>query len=293
MKTLLLSLIVASNLAVQGVAQGTIDVIAAYFGMNDHFADVTPRVRSLVQNNTMNFPVSASSIGIDPWPNVPKVLRVYYRLNGQFTQSEWREGDTAQIGVQNQSVPATGLRGIFGNRTNNNAPLQVIRAVYGAGNQGMDVTGLLQSRIANNRLDFQATNANIGNDPAPNQLKVMQVSYMWQGRAYNADIPEGQWLRLPDAAGVTNQPVTQTVNQPYYPALRIVSAKYGLGNRVADVTNLLTSRIANDRLSLTVDNNSMGGDPGRGDDKQLYVIYEINGQRMEKRVDEGQQITLP
>jgi hypothetical protein len=296
MKILFLSLVMAVNLA----AQGTVDIIAAYFGMNDRFADVSNQVRSMAQsgqyNNNNNrgqynlpsFPVGVNTMGIDPAPGVPKVLRVYYRVNGQFAQGEWREGDTAQLNGQNviQSgvqggVPGS-LRSIFtGNR--NTSQLQITRAVYGAGNQVADITAQLNSRIVNNRLDYEITNLNAGGDPAPNVPKTLQVTYNWQGRPYTNLLPEGQWLRLPDMAGQV-APV---------PALRIVSAQYGLGNRVMDVTNLLNSRIAGDRLTMPVNNNTMGGDPAKGGDKQLYVVYEVNGQRREARVNEDQQLTIP
>jgi hypothetical protein len=297
MKVLFLSLIMAVNLA----AQGTVDIIAAYFGMNDRFADVSNQVRNMAQNsgqysnnnnrgqyNGPSFAVNLSTMGIDPAPNVPKVLRVYYRYNGQFAQGEWREGDTAQLngqsvmqsGVQG-GVPGS-LRSIFtGNR--NASQLQITRAVYGAGNQMVDVTGQLNSRIINNRLDYEVTNVNAGGDPAYGMPKTIQVSYNWQGRPYNIQLPEGQWLRLPDMAGQV-APV---------PALRIVSAQYGLGNRMMDVTNLMNSRVTGDRLSMPVNNNTMGGDPAKGDDKQLYVIYEVNGQRREARINEDQQLNIP
>ncbi len=294
MKLFFLSLIMAVNLA----AQGTVDIIAAYFGMNDRFADVSNQVRNLAQNgqynnnnrgqyNTGGFPVNLSTMGIDPAPNVPKVLRVYYRYNGQFAQGEWRENETAQLNGQNMQTGIQGgvpgsLRGIFtGNR--NTSQLQITRAVYGAGNQIADVTAQLNSRVINNRLDYEVTNANAGGDPAYNTPKTLQVSYTWQGRPYSIQLPEGQWLRLPDMAGQV-APVA---------ALRIISAQYGLGNRTMDVTNLLNSRVTGDRLTMQVNNNTMGGDPDKGGDKQLYVIYEVNGQRREARVNEDQQLTIP
>ena len=292
MRIMLRFLIVLTLLSATLVAQSPLEIVAAYWGNGNNFADVTARVRSMVQGNSLNIPVNVGNLGVDPLPGAGKVLRVYYRQNGQFNQGEWREGLAAQIapgaGGVAGGVPGNLGRIFNGNRTAAVLPLRVTFAAYGYGNQVQDVTSLMQSRIANNRLDLQITNANMGGDPAPNVVKQFRIDYEWAGRANEVNLNENDVLHLPDANGA---PPMNTIP----PGLRIVKAQYGMveGNRLADVTNLLQSRITGDRLMIPVDNNSMGGDPARGADKTLYIVYEMNGQHMEKKVPEGQQLALP
>ena len=189
-------------------AQSQLEIVAAYWGNGNNFADVTPRVRSLVQGNGLDVPVSVRSMGVDPLPGAGKILRVYYLQNGQFNQGEWRENMTARI--------ATGGRGGAGDRGRDQGdrgrdsqgdrggrqlPLRVTFAAYGLGNQVADVTRLMQSRVANNRLDIVITNQEMGGDPAPNVAKNFHINYEWAGRAYEVVIKENEVLHLPDADG--------------------------------------------------------------------------------------------
>ena len=74
--------------------------------------------------------------------------------------------------------------------------------------------------------------------------------------------------------------------------LRILSATYGSGNRVIDVTNMLNSRVQNNALSMSVNNETMGQDPAVGADKVLQVTYELNGNRQQVSVNEGKSLRI-
>ena len=60
--------------------------------------------------------------------------------------------------------------------------------------------------------------------------------------------------------------------------LRIVQATYGAGNRRRDVTSRLQSLVRNNRLSVLVNNTTMGGDPAVGQTKDVMVTYDYQGE---------------
>jgi len=292
MRTLLRCSAVMMILAVTMLAQTPLQIVGAYWGYGNNFADVTTRVSQMVQGNGLNMPVNVGTLGVDPLPGQGKVLRVYYLQNGQFNQGEWRENVNAQIGYgqvsQGGQFGQQGVPGFYnGSRRSRVVPFRIDRATYGAGAQTRDVTALLQSRVANNRLDLPVNNDAMGGDPAYNQVKQLQLTYEWGGQVHEITANENDLLALPD--GLTAGGGVPTSR------LRIVNAKYGMlqGNRLSDVTTILQRNISGDRLVMQVNNNTMGGDPARGGDKTLYIIYEFNGQRLEKKIDEDNQLTLP
>lgn len=372
MRPLVLSIVLTVNLA----AQGTLEIIAAYWGVDGRFADVTARVRSTINNNALNFTANTTALASDPARGADKILRIYYRANGQFAQGEWRENQLVQVNIQNLptanpaggfGLPRSGQFGGFRRSLLGPPPLRIVSATYGAGNQQKDVTALVQSRVSGSRLDLQVTNENLGGDPALNvvkelivsyqlenrtyqarasengmlrlpdpallslritrasygagnqrkdeltllqrsmindrldmevnnttmegdpalnSMKDLQVTYEWQGRAYEIRVPENSSLHLPDAS---NMPLSNA-----NAGLRIVSAQYGAADtRVVDVTLLLTSRVVRNRLAIAATNDALGGDPAVNTVKELYVLYDYNGQRREARTAEGMQLSIP
>ena len=269
-------------------AQSSLEVIAAYYGTDRSFLDVTATVRAQSQPDGLGLTVGTASLGGDPFPGQLKTLRIYYKLSGQFQQGEWKDSESVAIGRVNSGGRNTGMRGggrpVF--RPTVSAPLTITQATYGAGNRTVDVTSLLQSRVQRDQLDFDVPGTLLG-DPAPGLLKELVVSYQWNGQTREARVRDGERLRLPVDQVTAPAPV------PVATGLKIVSAQYGSGTRVTDVTALLASRIAADRLVVLVENNNLGGDPARGADKVLNVVYEWNGQRYSASAKEGQTLRLP
>ena len=66
-------------------------------------------------------------------------------------------------------------------------------------------------------------------------------------------------------------------------------ASYGSGGRRRDVTSRLQNMVRHNRLSVLVNNFTMGGDPALGQPKDLTVMYEYQGQRRNTTTREGQQ----
>jgi len=65
------------------------------------------------------------------------------------------------------------------------------------------------------------------------------------------------------------------------------------GAGAADVTAVLTKQVKNNRLSVVVNNTSMGGDPARNVVKRLLVDYQLGGKSFTKDIDENQTLTIP
>jgi hypothetical protein len=97
--------------------------------------------------------------------------------------------------------------------------LRILSARYGAQDRFTDVRQLLQSRVQNDRLNLQVTNASMGGDPIRG-VKALLISYEWAGRTYDAVVRENQWITIP-----TEQQQTGTTassgNRPAWPSERV------------------------------------------------------------------------
>jgi hypothetical protein len=260
-------------------AQSSLEVIAAYYGADRGFVDVTSIVRAQAQAEGLGITVGTSSLGGDPFPGQAKTLRLYYKLKGEFQQGEWRDNENIAIGRLNSSIRGGGRsRGERGPAM----PLTILQATYGVGNRTVDVTALMQSRVQGNALDFDVSRGQLG-DPAPGTAKQLAVIYSYNGLTREARARDGERLRLPQ----------DNMGTPATAVLKIVSAQYGSATRNADVTGLMTSRMTGNTLTVVVNNANMGGDPHVAVVKTLTVSYEWNGQRFTATAKEGETMTLP
>lgn len=75
--------------------------------------------------------------------------------------------------------------------------------------------------------------------------------------------------------------------------LRIVAATYGARDRMIDVRRQLQSLVQDGRLEMQVTNESMGGDPFRGERKVLQLTYQWEGREYDITVPEGQSFSIP
>ena len=77
--------------------------------------------------------------------------------------------------------------------------------------------------------------------------------------------------------------------------LKVLKASYdGVdGGGSEDVTDLLNGRIANNQLSVTVNNSDLGGDPAHLHAKQLRVHYSVGGKEADTVLLEGNTLYLP
>ncbi len=197
-------------------------------------------------------------------------------------------------------------------------PLEILEGVYGAGNFQMNVTPKLQALVQNNVLEMAVDPALLGGDPAPGQAKRLRVRYRVAGGAVQ-EFSAGDFerFRLPAAAAAapTNAPgnwaagaipgATQSTpaqgggfsigdiwGQPGQVQLKIVTARYGAGNRFVDVRERLQALVKDNALSVRADNAAFG-DPAPATAKMLEVTYEYRGAQGQTSVKEGTTLMLP
>lgn len=76
--------------------------------------------------------------------------------------------------------------------------------------------------------------------------------------------------------------------------LTILDANYGLRGRSNPVTEILKSKIKNDKLEILVKNENLGGDPYRGETyKILSVAYRYKGKVFVRSSLQHDLLTLP
>lgn len=166
---------------------------------------------------------------------------------------------------------------------------QVMSADYGVNNNRVDVTNTVRRLV--NGPNFRVNNTNMGIDPARGADKVLRIhARNGSGQMRDFIYQEGQTVNAQQFAGggyPGNFPGNGSRN------LRIVQASYGAGNRRRDVTNRLQSMVRNNRLSVLVNNSTMGGDPAVGQMKDLQVSYDYQGRSRNRTAREGNHLNLP
>jgi len=75
--------------------------------------------------------------------------------------------------------------------------------------------------------------------------------------------------------------------------LQINGAIYGQEGKGKDVTKRVQAMVQNGTVDVKVTNITMGGDPNKGTDKTLKVVYTYRGRRLNKVVKEGDRLQLP
>jgi hypothetical protein len=258
-------------------SQSGVDVISASYGAGNQRADVTDRVKALVRNGLLELRVDPDTLGGDPAPGTPKTLRLRYNDDGRRMTAEYRDFDQIRLG--RTVTPTTPAQ--------NN--LRITKAEYG---YWADVTQAVQSQVRDGRVEAPVNDRTLTPQPPRKQLRVF---YEYNGQAREAYLQEGEVLRLPGSITSVDTPSVGTplpVGVGKYAALRIISAQWGKDSRQADVASLLQSMVQNDRLSLRADVARLG-DPARGADKDLVVVYEFQARRFEERVREGGTLNIP
>lgn len=165
---------------------------------------------------------------------------------------------------------------------------ELVRAEYGLGNHWVDVTNRVRSLVRGDSLVFRVDNATMGTDPRPNEVKTLRLQFRDNtGRTRQLTFQENQDVNLR----------LDRMNGQYadggHGRLTIDSAVYGANRRSADVTARLNSQIRDNRLSIQVNNDTMGGDPMPNRPKTLIVRYTYNGRPDQIVVKEGEYLNLP
>jgi hypothetical protein len=186
---------------------------------------------------------------------------------------------------------------------------QVTKADWGAGRRWMDVTNQVR-RLLNGNRPVIVNNDTMGGDPAYGVYKTLRIQATnARGQSQQFTYQEGSTINAsqfnngrPGGPGYPGGPGGGYPGGPGYPggggngangSLQISRAFYGLNNRTMDVTQNLRGMVRNGSLAVQVNNNSMGGDPAKGADKVLTVIYRFQGRERTSTVKEGNVLRIP
>lgn len=100
--------------------------------------------------------------------------------------------------------------------------------------------------------------------------------------------------KILNTSAKASEPLEETADQHEQPfsEMNILLASYFTPRKNVDVTEKVRS-LYKENQSFKIDNESMGLDPEYGVVKQLKVNYYLNGEKLEKTFQEGQNISLP
>jgi Domain of unknown function (DUF3395) len=248
-----------------------LSILSAEYGSSGRYRSVTSILKSLVRYDRLSLQVNNETLGGDPAPGKEKELTVRYRYRGQEDEVRVREGEMLNL-------PASGGgQGGYGS-------FRILTARYGINGNYRNVDGILRSVASNDGLSIQVNNQTLGGDPAPGREKELVVTYEYRGRRDEARAREGDTLSLGRYGGGGGG----------YGNLRILSATYGARGNYRNVENILRRMGSNDGLTILVNNETMGGDPAPGIEKELVVRYQsgVERRQSETRVREGDTLNL-
>ena len=209
---------------------------------------------------------------------------------------------------------------------------QIVRADYGFGMQRVDVTRIVSDLVAHGGVNgrIAVNNQTMGGDPAVGRDKALRIFarnrtnqqqefHVNEGDSFaarsfmisndhNAPAPMDNHSRnsFQDIRDENNHDEHYQVadqddhdrgrddhDRDHMNRLMIVKAFYGVQGRSANVTDRLQGMVRDGRITVLVNNGSMGGDPAIGGDKVLIVVYAIDGQEQATAVREGFILSIP
>jgi hypothetical protein len=179
---------------------------------------------------------------------------------------------------------------------------ELVRADWGVPGNRVDVTSRVRTFIHDGVLQLEVTRFSLGIDPAPHQNKDLIVRVRrWDGKVEEYKYPERSTCSLelipPDRREAREHHDWDRDHDRDYDrhehGLRILRADYGVDGQFVDVTDTLRSRVGEGRLSVRVDNYTLGVDPAPGVHKYLRVDYVFRGERRNVMVDEKTFLQLP
>lgn len=301
-------------------------ILGASYGTDNRNMDVTDQLKQLAsQSRTVK--VTNSLFGYDPDPGRTKMLRIFARgENGQTRTFEFKEGryiDGSQFTGWGSGNWAGGYRGgwngdNYQQQNQSEGGYVILQANYGTRDRNVDVTQRLRQLAQQNR-SFRMGNSTFGVDPDPGRTKTLRVyargpngdnrtfeykedSYVdgsqfagWGGGNWGHGGWKGGWGDdgKPGRGHGKGHGHDKRGYDDRRGNLNIISATYGEGGRVIDVTNRLRQLVRDGRLDVRASNQLAGRDPSPGRNKYLTITYKRGGQREVVTIPEDQQVSLP
>lgn len=91
-------LVTASVMQIPAQAQGRmLHINNAIYGKDGRGMNVTNKLRSMIQNNSLNIKVNNANMGGDPNVGADKYLKVAYTYQGRSMTRKVKEGDRLQL----------------------------------------------------------------------------------------------------------------------------------------------------------------------------------------------------
>jgi hypothetical protein len=93
-----------------------------------------------------------------------------------------------------------------------------------------------------------------------------------------------------------NEQAKMAETEELRPQIAILSAKYGKGERMRDVTGIVKAIVAAATagcVRFTVNNDTLGGDPIKKEIKELKLVYSYAGETRTITVREYEELSLP
>jgi hypothetical protein len=295
-----------------GSDRGQWQILEARYGTAERNIDVTQALRNLAQKDS-SFHITNKTFGNDPDPGVVKTLRIYARGPGGATRTfEYLENDivegTTFTGWSGGNWGQGGWNEGWGSQGHDShgdrGEWQILEARYGTARRNIDVTQTLRN-LAQKDSSFHVTNKTLGNDPDPGVVKTLRIYARGPGGATRTfEYGEDQvvmgtmftgWSSGSWGQGGWNSGWGHDSGSGAPPdGVTIVSAQYGEGPDRRDVTYRLRTMVRNGRISIRVNNDTMGSDPAPGRPKILWVTYHAGGRgQQQTKVYENTQLTLP
>jgi hypothetical protein len=262
--------------------QGQYQILEARYGTERNNVIVTDRLRQLASQD-LTFRMGNSTFGIDPAPGQIKTWRIYTRgPDGRPRMFEYREGSTVDgslfSGWRNGRWGNGGYRGGWGGEIADSGQYQSLEARYGTALNNVIVTDRLR-QLASQDLSFRMGNSTFGIDPAPGQVKSLQIYTRGpDGRPRTFEYREGSTVdgslfsgwrsgNWGNGGGYRGGWGGGSSDSGQY---QILEARYGTDRNNVDVTAQLQQLVRQDS-SFRMGNSTFGVDPAPHQVKTLRI----------------------
>jgi hypothetical protein len=201
MKCLACTLLLAGSALAQGG-----ELVGSEWGVPAAHVDVTSRLRTFVHDGVLQLEVTRFNLGIDPAPHQNKTLIIRIRHHeGDVKEYSYPERSTVSLELdredraerrgEHEEHEHEGRREDGYERRERG--LQIMSAYYGAGEQFVNVTDAVRSRMEEGHIYLHVDNYSMGVDPMPGVHKYLRVLYVFDGDRQKVTVDEKTDLRLP------------------------------------------------------------------------------------------------
>lgn len=162
--------------------------------------------------------------------------------------------------------------------------LSIVQAIYGNSGASVDVTKSVAALVKDGVLKFTVTPTTLNTtDPAPGQLKQLDISYTINGGSRNSTTVKDN-----DIVDISAPPIRLATG------FQITKAEYGYPGNYTDVTDAVQGLVSSSgSIDLKVGFKAVGlPDPNPNKQKDLKVEYTINGAPSSKTIKDGAKFSM-